>query len=213
MRKLLLITASIIFTFNGFAQNKSTEKPNVVLVLADNVGYGDACEGSIRTIGMMKWSGKIKAGSRSNEMISVHDFQPTFANILGEELPDNRYYDGFDQTDFIPGKLKKSNRNHFITFIGDRVAAVRWNQFKIYPLIVAHTNSNPTVGGYLGTLKETAGFPQIFNIETDPKERIDFTAYGAGWIMGPYMLTVAAYKKTLEKCPNPPVPNLTKLHL
>ena len=87
---------------------------------------------------------------------------------------------------------------------------MRWNQFRIYPLLVNHTNNNPQVGGYLGTLTETAGFPQIFNIEADPKERVDITANGAGWIMGPYMQTVAAYKATLKEFPNPPAPNLTK---
>ena len=171
---------------------------------------GDAYEGSIRTAGMIRWPGKIKPGSRSNGMISVHDFLPTFANIIGEELPGNRYYDGFDQTDFILGKQENSNRNSLITFIGGRVAAVRWNQFRIYPLIVEHTNNNPQVGGYLGTLKETAGFPQMFNIEADPKERVDLTANGAGWLMGPYMQIIGEYKKSLIDYPNPPVPNLTR---
>ena len=171
---------------------------------------GDANEGSIRTVGMMKWPGKIQPGTRTNGMISVHDFLPTFANILGKDLPGGRYYDGVDQTDFILGKQEHSNRNTLISFVGGRIAAVRWNQFRIYPLLVNHTINNPQVGGYLGTLTETAGFPQIFNIEADPKERVDITANGAGWIMGPYMQTVAAYKETLKKYPNPPVPNMTK---
>ena len=171
---------------------------------------GDAYEGSIRTAGMIKWPGKIKPGTRSNGMLSVHDFMPTFANIIGVDLPENKYYDGVDQTDFITGKQAKSNRNHLITFIGARVAAVRYNQFRIYPMIVERTANNPNVGGYLGTLKETNGFPQIFNIEADPKEIVDITANGAGWIMGPYMQIIGAYRKSLEQYPNPPAPNLTK---
>ena len=171
---------------------------------------GDAYEGSIRTAGMIKWPGVIEPGTRSNEMLSVHDFLPTFASILGEELPADRPYDGVDQKDFITGEQENSNRNSLITFIGGRIAAIRWNQFRIYPLIVEHTNNNPNVGGYLGTLKETAGFPQMFNIEADPKERVDLTANGAGWLMGPYLQIIGAYRKTLEKYPNPPVPNLTK---
>ena len=135
---------------------------------------------------------------------------PTFANILGKELPGGRYYDGIDQTDFILGKQENSNRNTLISFVGGRVAAVRWNQFRIYPLLVNHTNNNPKVGGYLGTLTETAGYPQIFNIEADPKERVDITVNGAGWIMAPYMQIVASYKETLKEFPNPPAPNLNK---
>ena len=171
---------------------------------------GDPLEGSIRTVGMIKWPGKIAPG-KSNEMISVHDFLPTFANLLKEQIPDDRPYDGFDQSDFLLGKQAKSNRNSLITFVGGRIAAVRWNQFRIYPVIIEPTGNNPAVGGYLGTMKETAGFPQIFNIEADPKERVDVAANGSGWVMGPYNQIVAAYKKTLEKYPNPPVPNMTKL--
>lgn len=170
---------------------------------------GDAYEGSIRTAGMIKWPGKIKPAV-SNEMFAIHDFLPTFAAILGEKIPTNRYTDGVDQSEFLLGKQEKSNRNSLITFVADRIAAVRWNQFRIYPMKINRTANNPSVGGYLGTTTETAGFPQIFNIEADPKERVDIGPTGGGWIMGPYMQEVQKYLATLKKYPNPPVPNLTK---
>ena len=171
---------------------------------------GDAYEGSIRTIGMIKWPGKIKPGQRSNEMISIHDFLPTFASILGEELPKDKIFDGVDQSAFLMGKQANSNREHLITFVGNRIAGVRWKQFRIYPMLVNRTGNNPSNGGYLGTTEETAGFPQVFNIETDPKEQVDILGNGTSWIMGPYMKVVMEYQKSLEKYPNPPVPNLTK---
>lgn len=170
---------------------------------------GDAYEGSIRTAGMIKWPGKIKP-SISNEMISIHDFLPTFANIIDAKVPKDRPIDGVDQTDFLLGKQEKSNRNSLITFIGDRIAAVRWKQFRIYPMKINMTANNPQVGGYLGTVTETAGFPQIYNIEADPKERVDIGPTGGGWIMGPYLQTVTKYKATLKKYPNPTAPNVTK---
>ena len=153
---------------------------------------GDAYEGSIRTAGMIKWPGKI-APSVSNEMFAIHDFLPTFATILGEKIPADRYTDGVDQSGLLLGKQEKSNRNSLITFVADRIAAVRWNQFRIYPMKLNMTGNNPEVGGYLGTMTETAGFPQIFNIEADPKERVDIAPTGGGWIMGPYMQTVMKY--------------------
>ena len=171
---------------------------------------GDAYEGSIRTIGMMKWPGKIKPRTRSNEMISVHDFLPTFANLLGENIPTDKFIDGVDQSDFILGKQEKSNRNSLITFVGGRIAAVRWNQYRIYPMVIEHTKNNPSQGGYVGTMTETAGFPQIFNIESDPKERVDTSTSGSGWVMGVYSKLIAEYKKSLRQHPNPPVPNMTK---
>jgi arylsulfatase len=170
---------------------------------------GDAYEGSIRTAGMIRWPGKIKP-SVSNEMFSIHDFFPTFARIIGAKLPTDRPIDGVDQTDFLLGKVRNSRRNSLITFIGNRIAAVRWKQFRIYPIKFNHTKNNPMVGGYLGTTTETAGFPQIFNIEADPKERVDIGPTGGGWIMGPYLATIKKYMTTLKDYPNPPVPNVTK---
>lgn len=170
---------------------------------------GDAYEGSIRTAGMIKWPGRIKP-SVSNEMFSIHDFFPTLAKIISAKLPENRPIDGIDQTEFLLGKSQKSKRNSLITFIGDRIAAVRWNQFRIYPMKINATANNPKVGGYLGTTVETAGFPQIFNIEADPKEKVDIAATGGGWIMGPYLQTVGKYRATLNTHPNPPAPNVTK---
>jgi arylsulfatase len=158
---------------------------------------------------MIKWPGKIKS-SVSNEMVAIHDFLPTFASILNKDLPSNRPFDGIDQSDFFFGKQEKSNRNSLITFIGDRIAAVRWNQFRIYPMKINYTKNNPEVGGYLGTVTETAGFPQIYNIEADPKERVDIGVNGGGWIMGPYMQTVMKYKATLKEHPNPPASNVTR---
>ena len=56
---------------------------------------GDALEGSIRTIGMIKWPGKI-APRASNQMVSVHDVFPTLAGFIGATVPTDRPMDGVD---------------------------------------------------------------------------------------------------------------------
>ncbi len=61
---------------------------------------GDALEGSIRTVGMVKWPGKI-APRASNEMVSIHDFAPTLAGIIGAKMPTDRPIDGVDQSAFF----------------------------------------------------------------------------------------------------------------
>lgn len=170
---------------------------------------GDAYEGSIRTAGMIRWPGKIKPAV-TDEMISVHDFLPTLAGFAGAEVPADRPYDGFDQGNFLLGKQEKSNREHLLTFIGDRLVAVRWRQFRIYPVEVNFSDTNPRMGGYLGTTRETAGFPRIYNIYSDPKETTDIAVSGTAWVMGIYARLVEQYKKTLNDHPNPPAPNLTK---
>ncbi|MBK1879303.1 sulfatase-like hydrolase/transferase [Pelagicoccus mobilis] len=170
---------------------------------------GDGYEGSIRTAGMIRWPGKI-APSVNNEMVSVHDFLPTLANIVGEELPDDRPYDGFDQTDWLLGKQVKSNRQHLLTFVGDRLIAVRWNQFRIYPIEYHSSSTNPVLGGYLGTIRETAGMPRIYDINADPGELMDIAVSGNGWVLGIYSKLIKEYKATLKDHPNPPAPNMTK---
>ena len=170
---------------------------------------GDAYEGSIRTAGMIRWPGKIKPGV-SNEMISVHDFLPTLAGFIGAKVPANRPYDGFDQGDFLLGKQEKSNRDHLLTFVGDRLVAVRWRQFRIYPVEFHASDTNPRLGGYLGTMRETAGLPRIYNIESDPKELTDVGVTGNGWVLGIYSKLIAQYRATLKDHPNPPAPNMTR---
>ena len=172
---------------------------------------GDGNEGSIRTAGMIKWPGKIQP-SVSNEMVSVHDFLPTFAEILGKKLPKDRPYDGVDQSEFFLGKTDKSAREHLITFVGDRIIAVRWKQFRIYPLEFIGSETNPQYkGGYLSSTKETAGFPRIYNIDADPREMQDIAVSGSAWVFGAYGKIIAEYKKSLKKYPNPPAPNLTHM--
>jgi arylsulfatase len=156
---------------------------------------------------MIKWPGKIKS-SVSNEMFAIHDFLPTLAKIVGAKLPTDRPIDGVDQSDFLLGKQKKSNRDHLLSFIADRLAAVRWKQFRIYPLQVVEASNS--LGGYLGAIRENWGFPQVYNIEADPKERVDIIIEGHSWVMGPYLKLVGEYKASLKDHPNPPAGNLTK---
>ena len=81
---------------------------------------------------MIKWPGKI-APRASNEMVSIHDFAPTLASIIGAKMPTDRAIDGVDQSAFFTGKQEKSNRESLITFIAEDIVAVRWRNIRIYP--------------------------------------------------------------------------------
>jgi len=168
---------------------------------------GDATEGSIRTVGMIKWPGVIKPGT-AEEMFSIMDFLPTFANILGIELPNDRPIDGIDQTEFLFGNQSQSNREHLITFIGPRLAAVRWRQWRIYTMNTNMTDNNPSLGGYLGYRNETNFYPMIFNIEADLREMRPLTIENT-WVIRPYSRIIAEYMASLEDHPNPPAANVT----
>ena len=72
---------------------------------------GDALEGSLRVPGMIKWPGKIKP-AKSNGMVSIHDFFPTLANIIGATVPSDRAIDGVDQSGFFLGQYQQSVKTY-----------------------------------------------------------------------------------------------------
>jgi arylsulfatase A-like enzyme len=169
---------------------------------------GDGLEGSLRVPAMIKWPGKI-APRVSNEMVSIHDFFPTLAGIIGGAIPTDRAMDGVDQGAFFMGKQPKSDRESLITFIVDEVAAVRWRQYRIYPKQFTGAPGNPSMSGASGSRAEMNGYPAIFNVEQDPREEVNVAAY-TGWVVGPYLKVVGEYQKTLEKYPNPKAFNMNQ---
>lgn len=168
---------------------------------------GDATEGSIRTVGVIKWPGRIKPGVAEG-MVSIMDFLPTFARLIGAEVPRDRPIDGMDQTDYLLGKQEGSNREHLITFLGGRLAAVRWRAWRTYLLNTHLTDNNPSLGGYMGYTNETSGYPMIFNIEADPRE-LRNRAMENTWVVRPCMQVIGQYLASLKDHPNPPAANMT----
>jgi len=166
---------------------------------------GDALEGSLRVPCIVKWPGKI-APRASNEMVSIHDFFPTLAKIIGAKVPDDRPIDGVDQSDFFTGKAK-SGRDSLLTFIGDELVAVRWHEFRFYPK--QFVSSGFGIQGIGGYREEGNGYPAIFNVEADPREEVNIVADHA-WVMGQYLRLIGEYQKSLEKYPNPKAVNLTE---
>jgi arylsulfatase len=169
---------------------------------------GDPWEGSIRTVGIIKWPG-VAHPRVAHGMFSIMDFLPTFAAAIGIDLPDDRPIDGVDQLDYLDGTQPSSNRDRLITFIADRLAAVRWSQWRIYPTNFSMSDNNPRLGGYLGYMNETAGYPMIFNIEADPREMRAMTIENT-WVVRPYGMIVGEYLASLQDHPNPPPANLTR---
>jgi len=168
---------------------------------------GDALDGSLRVPAMIKWPAHIKPGV-SNEMVSIHDFFPALAKIIGAPIPTDRPIDGVDQSDFFLGKQAKSNRESVITFIGDEIASVRWRQWRIYPKQFVASAGNPSMSGAAGYRMEGLGLPAIYNVELDPREEINTTAW-SGWVLNTYSEIIGAYLKSLDKYPNPPAISLT----
>jgi arylsulfatase A-like enzyme len=171
---------------------------------------GEATEGSIRTFCMVRWPGKVKPGTSSYAMFSIMDFFPTFAHLIGSQVPHDRPIDGVDQTDVLLGKSDMGNRDSLLTFIGADLVASRWKQWRMY-----FTDMQPTgIGsqrqpGMASSSAAMGGYPKIYNIEMDPHEDLQVAPL-FGWTVGPLLEVVEKYKESLKKYPNPPAGNLTR---
>jgi arylsulfatase A-like enzyme len=144
-------------------------------------------EGAYRVPAMMRWPGKIKAGSVSNEIVSHMDWLPTFLAAAGD--PDIKeklkkgctigsktfkvHLDGYDLLPYLTGREKKSPRPGFFYFSDDGdLTALRYDNWKLVFM-------EQRVQGTLRIWMEpfiALRVPKIFNLRTDPYERADITS-------------------------------------
>lgn len=92
-----------------------------------------AWEGGPRVPCIMRWPGKIPAGSESNELLSTMDILPTFAHLAKAPLDKSIKIDGLNAWDFINGKSSKSPRDSFFTYNFLRLNAIRKGKWKLVP--------------------------------------------------------------------------------
>ena len=134
--------------------------------------YFTVWEGSLRVACLVRWPGKIPAGSVSNEIIHITDLLPTFSRVAGYEVPNDRIIDGVDQLDFFLGKQEKSNREGFPAYNGNQLFAYKWRNWKMHLVELDTMNSVP----------ERLNVPRVYNLITDPKEAYNM-ASEATWVL------------------------------
>ena len=67
----------------------------------------DMYEGGIRTPMIVRWPGKVKAGSKNDHISAFWDIMPTFADITGAKIPED-----IDGISFLPSMLEKKQKQH-----------------------------------------------------------------------------------------------------
>ena len=144
-------------------------------------------EGAFRVPGMVRWPGKIKAGSVSNQMISHMDWLPTILAAAGE--PDIKeklltghkagaktfkvHLDGYNQLPFLTGKTDKGPRDEFFYFSDDGdLFAMRYDNWK---MVFAEQREQGTCQIWAEPFVRLR-LPHIFNLRTDPLERATITS-------------------------------------
>ena len=163
-------------------------------------------EGAYRVPAMVRWPGKIKAGSVCNDMISHMDWLPTFVAAAGEPKIAEKlkkgykagkktfkvHLDGFNLLPFLTGQEPKTPRISYFYFSDDGdLTSLRYDNWKIVFM-------EQRVQGTLRIWAEPfvpLRVPKIFNLRTDPFERADITSNTYyDWLLDHAYLLVPAQK-------------------
>jgi len=145
-------------------------------------------EGAMRVPAMVRWPGKIKAGTWSNEIMHHMDWLPTFLAVAGE--PDikaklkkggvsaiNRKYkvhlDGYNFLPYLTGKDEHGPRNEVFYFSDDGdLTALRYDDWK---LIFMEQRVEGTFQAWMEPFVPLR-LPLILNLRRDPYERAPLTS-------------------------------------
>ncbi|MEE8107464.1 MAG: arylsulfatase [Planctomycetota bacterium] len=161
-------------------------------------------EGAYRVPAMVRWPGKIKAGSVSNEIMHHMDWLPTFvaaagdADVKAKLLKGHKamgrdykvHLDGYNFLPHLTGAAKKGPRKEFFYFTDDGdLACLRYEDWKVVFLEQRATGTLLLWANPFTVLR----VPKIFNLRRDPYERADRTSnlYYEWLIDRVYLLTPA----------------------
>ncbi len=144
-------------------------------------------EGAFRVPEMVRWPGKIKAGTVSNEIIQHHDWLPTFLAAAGEpdiveklktghKAGDKEFkvhIDGFNLLPYLTGEADSSPRRGFIYFSDDAdVLGIRFENWKV---VFMEQRCQGTLRIWAEPFTPLR-VPKLFNLRTDPFEYADITS-------------------------------------
>jgi len=93
---------------------------------------------------------------------------PTFANLAGFKVPDDRPIDGFDQTDLILGKNEEGARDHLFYYCREEFQCVRQGKWKLVM---------PDLKVFRGYVDERpSGMIELYDLESDIGETTNLAA-------------------------------------
>jgi len=144
-------------------------------------------EGAFRVPLLVRWPGKIEAGSVANGIVQHHDWLPTFMAVAG--APDvvdklkqgykaigrtyKNHIDGYNLLPYLTGEAKECPRNFFFYFSDDGdVLGLRFDNWK---LVFMEQRLQGTMGVWAEPFVRLR-LPKIFNLRTDPYEFADVTS-------------------------------------
>ena len=144
-------------------------------------------EGAYRVPAMVRWPGKIKPGSVSNEIVSHLDWMPTLLAMAG--VPDVKeklltgykagkttykvHLDGYNLLPYLTGEEKKDPRKEFFYFSDDGdLTGLRYDNWKF---VFAEQRAPGTLRVWSEPFTHLR-VPLIYNLRLDPYERANITS-------------------------------------
>jgi len=125
-------------------------------------GKGSCYEGGYRLPCIVRWPGKVPSGKVSDAIFATIDFMPTFANLAGFEVPDDRPVDGIDQTDLLLGKTDKGRDDFYYHNAGIRIGKWKYLAAKAHFHGYAREDGRPEA-------------EELYDLESDLGETINLT--------------------------------------
>jgi arylsulfatase A-like enzyme len=144
-------------------------------------------EGAFRVPLLVRWPGKIAAGSTANDIVQHHDWLPTFLAMAGDTEMVERmkkgatvngkkfknHIDGLNLLPYLTGQEQKSPRKVFFYFSDDGdMMGIRYDNWKIVFMEQRQQGTMQVWGEPFTRLR----LPKMFNLRTDPYERADITS-------------------------------------
>ncbi len=176
-------------------------------------------EGGWRVPAMVRWPGKIAAGSWSNEIMHHMDWLPTFvaaagdANIKQSLLSGTRaigrsykvHLDGYNFLPFLTGQSEEAPRDEIFYFSDDGdLTALRYRDWK---LIFMEQKSQGTFRVWMEPFVPLR-LPLIFHMRRDPYERASTTSntyfdwlIDRAYLLVPAQAYVGEFLKTFQEYP------------
>ncbi len=125
---------------------------------------GSVFEGGVREPCLMRWPGKIPAGTTCNQLAGNIDVLPTFCKLIGVKPLADRILDGRDITSLIFDPKAGPVRDVHLYFNGNsKLAAIRQGDWKLLLIPPA-------------TKKDEVAVQSLFNLADDPGETMDVAA-------------------------------------
>jgi arylsulfatase A len=121
-------------------------------------------EGGVREPCIMRWAGRIPAGTTCNQIAGNIDLLPTFAELVGAELASDRVLDGRSITSLMFNRDAGPVRDTHLYYTANQtVAAIRQGDWKLF-VLAPPGNARQT---------QAASEPVLYNLASDPAETQD----------------------------------------